>query len=580
MSVYWSPVGNGWQWLGQAGLVLSGGKINTYAAGTTTPIATYTDNTGTTPNANPIILDSTGRYAQEIWLTVGQSYKFVITDALGTIQFTLDNIPSGVFGASQVTYTAPFTGGVQETLSAKLSQFTSVMDFGADNTGVADSTTAFQNALNAVNFLFIPAGTYKLSATLTKTGPAYFMGAGKSVTILLWNTTVASGGFSLTGGPFTIRDMSLQTSVAGGGVAVAINAGVIAPSITVRDVIVIGDVQNTHYWNTGFSTINIRESIFDGVNIRGQVGTPASMTAAYDMTANSGSTNIIWNNCSTNSAGIGIRAVITTNPGIEGLYITNCGFILCNIGVQADASSSGYIPPGLQIVNSNFHTFDTAISQNTMSQANLQNNIIYRDVGTTNAIIFYNNGTENIISGNFLIHLATVTVPTPIQLGGIESLCIVEGNNIIMNGGTAVGIVLGASVTKCLVTNNQTNGGAATVTNANAGSGGNFIGGNYPPPANINSGIQVFANNATTPNVQGFPVDHFLTNNTIGTTITQLANIIPGQRVVIVVADANTTFQHNANQLMHGGINFAAPNGTVIQFMGEVSGGCRETSRD
>jgi len=61
-TVVFSPIGNGQQWFTNAGVPLSGGKINTYAAGTTTPIATYTDNTGATPNANPIILDSTGRY--------------------------------------------------------------------------------------------------------------------------------------------------------------------------------------------------------------------------------------------------------------------------------------------------------------------------------------------------------------------------------------------------------------------------------------------------------------------------------------------------------------------------------------
>jgi hypothetical protein len=92
MAVYLSPVGNGFQWLTQTAQVLSGGKINTYAAGTTTPTATYTDNTGTVPNANPIILDSTGRYSQEIWFTGGQAYKLVITDSNGVIQFTLDNL--------------------------------------------------------------------------------------------------------------------------------------------------------------------------------------------------------------------------------------------------------------------------------------------------------------------------------------------------------------------------------------------------------------------------------------------------------------------------------------------------------
>lgn len=42
-----------------------------------------------------------------------------------------------------------------------------VLDFGADNTGTADSTSAFTNALAAYSAVYIPAGTYKLASTVT-----------------------------------------------------------------------------------------------------------------------------------------------------------------------------------------------------------------------------------------------------------------------------------------------------------------------------------------------------------------------------------------------------------------------------
>jgi hypothetical protein len=54
------------QIFGSDGLPLVGGKIYTYAAGTSTPIATYTDYYATTANTNPIILDSFGQ--ANIWL--------------------------------------------------------------------------------------------------------------------------------------------------------------------------------------------------------------------------------------------------------------------------------------------------------------------------------------------------------------------------------------------------------------------------------------------------------------------------------------------------------------------------------
>ena len=41
-----------------------------------------------------------------------------------------------------------------------------VIDYGADPTGIADSTAAIQLALDTRNNVFIPAGTYKITATL------------------------------------------------------------------------------------------------------------------------------------------------------------------------------------------------------------------------------------------------------------------------------------------------------------------------------------------------------------------------------------------------------------------------------
>ena len=69
---------------------LVAGKVYTYAGGTTTPIATYTDQTGATANTNPIILDSRGM--ANIWLQPTIAYKFLITDSTDVTQYTTDNI--------------------------------------------------------------------------------------------------------------------------------------------------------------------------------------------------------------------------------------------------------------------------------------------------------------------------------------------------------------------------------------------------------------------------------------------------------------------------------------------------------
>src|ERR1019366_2509102 len=57
------------------GAIVNGACVWTYVAGTTTPVATYTTNTIGTPNSNPIVADSAGRYTA--FLVPGVSYKFV-----------------------------------------------------------------------------------------------------------------------------------------------------------------------------------------------------------------------------------------------------------------------------------------------------------------------------------------------------------------------------------------------------------------------------------------------------------------------------------------------------------------------
>jgi hypothetical protein len=82
MTVYLSPfAGAGAQFFTDDNNVLSGGKIYTYAAGTTTPQATYTSIGGATSNSNPIILDSGGRLPEDMWLTEGVKYRFVLADS-------------------------------------------------------------------------------------------------------------------------------------------------------------------------------------------------------------------------------------------------------------------------------------------------------------------------------------------------------------------------------------------------------------------------------------------------------------------------------------------------------------------
>lgn len=166
--------GAGQQFFDNNGTPLSGGKLWSYAAGTTTPQTTYTTAAGNVAHTNPIVLDSAGRVATgEIWLTAGQNYKFVLMTSADVTLATWDNI-TGINGtgistnASVIQYDPAGTGAVSTTVQAKLRQTVSVNDFGAVGDGVTDDTVAIQAALNsgALEVIFPASGTYLINGGL------------------------------------------------------------------------------------------------------------------------------------------------------------------------------------------------------------------------------------------------------------------------------------------------------------------------------------------------------------------------------------------------------------------------------
>ena len=120
------------QFLDGNGNPLTAGKLYTYNAGTTSPKTTWTTEAATTPNTNPIILDSAGR--ADIFLQAGQGYKFLLTNAADVTQYTVDNITGAGTMSTQnaddvdisggiisgVTITGPITGDVTGNLTGNV----------------------------------------------------------------------------------------------------------------------------------------------------------------------------------------------------------------------------------------------------------------------------------------------------------------------------------------------------------------------------------------------------------------------------------------------------------------------------
>ena len=215
-----------------SGRPLAGGKLYTYAAGGSIPLATYTDATLTVTNPNPVVLDNLGK--AQIWFG-SQAYKLNLLDANNVQQpdYPIDNIilntqaslalalsssttnaqGQGLVGFNPaLTYAAgtlpaalastaagqgdalvavEATGGVPRTQHQKNSDSVSVLDFGADPTGATDSSSAFLIASLLGKRLYAPAGTYALN--WVSTIPVILFGDGSGSTFITpFSTLTAS----------------------------------------------------------------------------------------------------------------------------------------------------------------------------------------------------------------------------------------------------------------------------------------------------------------------------------------------------------------------------------------------------
>jgi hypothetical protein len=74
--------------VGSDGLALVGGRLYSYAAGTSTPKATYTEQGLFSTNTNPVILDSRGE--ADVWMD--GAYKFILKTAADVTIFTVDEV--------------------------------------------------------------------------------------------------------------------------------------------------------------------------------------------------------------------------------------------------------------------------------------------------------------------------------------------------------------------------------------------------------------------------------------------------------------------------------------------------------
>lgn len=229
------PLENGYIWIGAANLDPQGNPINVYWDAALTiaapqPIRTL--------NGYPSRNGTPGR------LYVDSDYSIRVQNSKGSMVYSAPAATERYSevvvetNAEQVVYDPPFANAVETNVEAKLSQYVSVIDFGADPTGVTDSTSAVANAIAAIGAgkLFFPAGTYKGNFVINSN--VRIIGAGREETIFIAQSTASpivhftsddSNEYYYIGGEdFTVNGQGSATI----GVQVGISASPLTGSVT------------------------------------------------------------------------------------------------------------------------------------------------------------------------------------------------------------------------------------------------------------------------------------------------------------------------------------------------------------
>ncbi len=383
------------QFFTAGGIPLVGGKVYTYAAGTTTPLATYTTAAASTPNANPVILDSRGEAS--IFFSAA-NYKIVVKDSLDSTIWTQDNLPGDAAasvlaslaastGSSLVGHIASGAGAVATTVQVKLrEQKISAKDFGAVGDGTTDDILALEKLRDACSItrtMWLPDGlTYGISRPLYLPEAYHIDGERSSIKAL--------AGFT-----------GKTVNVAGGGITV-IDALLIYLLGDYND---IAGAQREHVYVGDGISLNCNNLIKTGIyiermpysHIRCRVDDTIAGGNAIDLGPYNWGTHLDGNiveKFRENAIGIGAggNGITITAPRIWGNTVTGVSGILVKNGANANGI----------VVNGGF------IEKLT--------NCAY--IGTTNGPIVFN-GTDFEVCTNVVRAIGDLTLPAGRKIGPV-----------------------------------------------------------------------------------------------------------------------------------------------------------------
>jgi len=394
----------------------------------------------------------------------------------------LDQNFTSVAQASNQTYTPPFTNGVPESVSDKLAQTVSVLDFGADPTGTSDSTTAINNALvsGALN-VFVPQGTYKVSNSLLVKSNTHFYGSGAS-SVLNWtgsNVVNVIQNYNFNNSYIGVNPSTADTNIEIDHLTInclATTIGAGNGGIYFANVIK-GFIHNCFITNPGHAGITVAPCT--DINIYNNTISGGNVTSANNgiSTDNAGSRITISNNI--------LNSIYDSSIGIHNssTYVTVIGNVINGtvIGQGIDLAGCQKVSVTGNVINGANNISIYAHDQYAISTA-----YICTEISIVSNIIN--------VAGNHAIEISDSNT------GNTYDIAVV--GNVIKNSAND-GIILALGVKAVNVTGNTINGAITAISLSQLNP--------YSPSACTISGNSI--SNSTT----GIFLDAQVTGNTIGT---------------------------------------------------------------
>ena len=608
------------QYFTAGGIPLVGGKVYTYAAGTTTPLATYTTAAASTPNTNPVILDSRGEAS--IFFSAA-NYKIVVKDSLDSTIWTQDNLVGDVLGSlavstgsSLVGHVASGTGAVATTVQTKLRENVSLADFGADTTGATDCSAAFALAIAAIGTngeIKLNGLDYKLTAPVTIPKGITISGGGAYINCVGLTACLYVSGTGIEN--LTIRDCNFYgdgtTGNTPSGGAIQSPSGCETTGWSILncsfDNLSFGVAINSNL--SGFHKrpkvigcrftrmVGTTTGVGIGLNIAGGfntvmaaevIGNSFDTIGRHSCYVSSGIGVLIEGNTfrSQSSATAAISACAVARA--SSVLVTGNSFIFNNCAVSVEPAESSVVAQGfpdsynISVLNNIFvdntsydvyvGTSDTAagtrglynvtVSGNTIEKAGAYNisNIL---VLGCNRLTIKNNVISNIrLTGN---HTLAAIYLEALAVSGQSTSDYVISDNVIrenLAGGAITdtrGITITALAAALRVSMLRNDIVAITLVNGWYG-----LGELCHASQGITGAVGKYVAGTTTPNVYG--LSYLRIANTGATTITQLANGVDGQVLTLQFADVNTTITRN-NSYLVGGANYTSGINTTLTLV-------------